>query len=329
MGREDRVLALIIDGEPDAADKSGMDTKNECFPHSLKYKVGLESDDRAERAEPIAADARREGDGKENAKLKLIAGLLGIGYDTLKRREVEARRARAEIWGAVVIAVMALFFAVIAYFLIGQTRDASAAQFVAEAKGDLAQRDYARAEIASAEALNYRDRPDIRELLFLSRLGGISVIARSIEGIPSVLNIFSRDGDVEATVVKSAANDRTTVVISYPDQHQELWRIVLPKTAGMPDSMAFSELAGTTRRIAISLAGQDPFRRSFMPACGSWRKTSRPLGSVSFFQRRIPQWAGTRNGFRAWHLPHQNPGSQPAAKMEEYASGICLGPSQN
>ena len=63
------------------------------------------------RAEPIAADARREGDGKENAKLKLIAGLLGIGYDMLKRREAEATaRAGADL-GATITAVMALFFA--------------------------------------------------------------------------------------------------------------------------------------------------------------------------------------------------------------------------
>ena len=252
LGREDRVLALIVDGEPDAADKAGMDAKNECFPHGLKYKLSPEGDFRDVRAEPIAADARREGDGRENAKLKLIAGLLGIGYDVLKRREAEARRARAQVWAAAITAVMALFFAVIAYFLIGQTWDASAAQFVAEAKGDLAQRDYARAEIASAEALTFRDRPDIRELLFLARLGGISVTGRSTEGTPSVLNIFSRDGDVEATVLKGSANERTTVVVSYPDQHQELWRIVLPTAAGQPDAMAFSELAGTMRRIAIA-----------------------------------------------------------------------------
>ena len=111
-------------------------------------------------AEPIAADARREGDGRENAKLKLIAGLLGVGYDTLKQRELAARRARARIWATAIAAVMVAFFGVIAYFLVGQARDANAAQFVAEARADLAQRDYARAEIAAAEALTYRDRPE-------------------------------------------------------------------------------------------------------------------------------------------------------------------------
>ena len=42
--------------------------------------------------EPLAADARREGDGRERAFLKLVAGLLGIGYDALARREAQRRQ---------------------------------------------------------------------------------------------------------------------------------------------------------------------------------------------------------------------------------------------
>ena len=37
--------------------------------------------------EPIAADAREDKDGKVNAKLKLIAGVLGVDFDALKQRE--------------------------------------------------------------------------------------------------------------------------------------------------------------------------------------------------------------------------------------------------
>ncbi len=179
MGRENRIFALIVDGEPGAADKAGADAGLECFPLALKYKLGPDGDPSAVHAEPIAADARREGDGKENAKLKLVAGLLGVGYDTLKQRELAAKRARQRLWAGAVAAVAVAFFTVIAFFLLGQARDANAAQFVAEARGDLAQRDYARAEIAAAEALTYRDRPDIRELLLLARLGGIRSTGRS------------------------------------------------------------------------------------------------------------------------------------------------------
>ena len=42
----------------------------------------------------LAADLRPEGDGYKNAKLKLIAGLLGVPYNTLRQREVAAARRR-------------------------------------------------------------------------------------------------------------------------------------------------------------------------------------------------------------------------------------------
>ncbi len=84
----------------------------ECFPRALKYRLGSDGALSHDRTEPIAADARPEGDGKENTKLKLIAGLLGIGYDSLKQRELEAHRARfrrlAAIAGAVIFALSSL-----------------------------------------------------------------------------------------------------------------------------------------------------------------------------------------------------------------------------
>jgi tetratricopeptide (TPR) repeat protein len=44
------------------------------------------------RTEPIAADARPGKDGRNNAKLKLIAGLLGVGFDALRQREQHRRQ---------------------------------------------------------------------------------------------------------------------------------------------------------------------------------------------------------------------------------------------
>lgn len=252
LGRQDRILALIVDGEPDCADKPGGDPGFECFPPGLKYRLGPKGELSAVRAEPIAADARRQGDGRENAKLKLIAGILGVGYDTLKQRELAARRARERVWSAAIATVVVAFFGVIAYFLLGQTRDANAAQFVAEARSDLSRRDYARAEIAAAQALTFRDRPEIRELLLLARLGGIRSVARSTAATLSESNIFSRDGLVVATLSRSRAGDPITIAIDDPGEQKELWRIVLPASVELPDSMAFSDLSGETRRIAVA-----------------------------------------------------------------------------
>jgi WD40 repeat protein len=79
QGREQCILALIIDGEPNA----GGDL--ECFPPHLRS------------VEPIAADARKAADGKLNAMLKLVAGMLGVGFDALKQRDALRRTRRLRI----------------------------------------------------------------------------------------------------------------------------------------------------------------------------------------------------------------------------------------
>jgi tetratricopeptide (TPR) repeat protein len=79
LDRNNHILAIIVDGEPNAGDE------RECFPPALR------------KCEPIAADARPDGDGKANAKLKLIAGMLGVSFDALKQRDVHRRTSRMQI----------------------------------------------------------------------------------------------------------------------------------------------------------------------------------------------------------------------------------------
>jgi outer membrane protein assembly factor BamB len=86
LGREDRALCLIVEGEPNASDKPESG-KLECFPPGVRFRVDANGHVTDQRTEPIAADARKEGDGKRNAKLKLAAGLLGVNYNDLKQRE--------------------------------------------------------------------------------------------------------------------------------------------------------------------------------------------------------------------------------------------------
>jgi outer membrane protein assembly factor BamB len=104
LGREDRILAMIIDGEPNAADKPGIDASLECFAPALKWRAGPDEELTPTRTEPIAADTRKQGEGAGNAKLKLIAGVLGVSYDGLKRRE-DTRRLRRLLAATSAIAV--------------------------------------------------------------------------------------------------------------------------------------------------------------------------------------------------------------------------------
>lgn len=93
LGRENRILCLIVDGEPNAGDKPELGMQ-ECFPDAVKFQLGIDSKLSQERVEPIAADARKDKDEKSDAKLKILAGLLGIGFDRLKKRDQRRRRQR-------------------------------------------------------------------------------------------------------------------------------------------------------------------------------------------------------------------------------------------
>jgi hypothetical protein len=133
MGREDKILALIVDGVPNS-DVAVL----ECFPQALKNASG---------GEPLAADVRAAGDGQgwtsvaacrtalihqglrgaelservraygdklDRARLKLIAGVLGVPLGELTQREQHyllekaAKRQRLVTRLAVVFGVLAL-----------------------------------------------------------------------------------------------------------------------------------------------------------------------------------------------------------------------------
>jgi len=93
LGREQRVFALIVAGEPgSSADPATAD--EECFPNALIHRIGEDGRPTLEKCEPIAADARPGKDSRFDAKLKLLAGMLGVGLDELKQREAHRRHVR-------------------------------------------------------------------------------------------------------------------------------------------------------------------------------------------------------------------------------------------
>src|SRR5512134_2174171 len=107
LGREDRVFCLIIAGEPGASGKPET-AADECFPNALLHRMGADGRLSELRSEPIAADARPGKDGRNDAKLKLIAGLLDVPLDELKQREAQRRHRRMMLLVAASIAGMAI-----------------------------------------------------------------------------------------------------------------------------------------------------------------------------------------------------------------------------
>ena len=105
LGRADRIFCLIVGGEPHASDLAGREAE-ECFAPALRLHVDADRAPTTKRAAPIAADARPGKDGKANAKLKLIAGMLGVGFDDLKQREHQQQMRRMVVITALALSAM-------------------------------------------------------------------------------------------------------------------------------------------------------------------------------------------------------------------------------
>jgi hypothetical protein len=109
MGREGRVFCLIVDGEPYAPAESGL---LECFPKAVLVRLNEKGELSDEPAEPIAADTREGKDGKRNALLKLIAGIVGVPYDQLRQRERQRQlHRRIRLAALVAVAIVGLTLA--------------------------------------------------------------------------------------------------------------------------------------------------------------------------------------------------------------------------
>lgn len=167
MGGSDRILAMIVDGEPNTFDVSGRE-KEECFPEALRYEVAEDGSLTTQRTEPIAADVRPQGDGKENGLLKLAAGLLGVGFDDLKQRDHERKlkRLRALVtFSSTLLAV----FAALGIGLYFQWQEAKEQRRVAEEQTIEAQLQEAEAIKQKGEADLQRNKAEKNETLALEK----------------------------------------------------------------------------------------------------------------------------------------------------------------
>ena len=101
LGRRERILTLLVQGEPE-----------QSFPPQLRYM----DDGRGgvTEIEPLAADVRAKSSAEMRRKLKteklrLLAPILGVGFDDLKRRSRERAVRRALIISLAATALFAAF----------------------------------------------------------------------------------------------------------------------------------------------------------------------------------------------------------------------------
>ncbi len=108
LGRSDNILSFIVDGKPNVSIKSPFKDQ-ECFPEALKYEVDADGNLTSQLTEPIAADSRKDMDGKRNAFIKLVAGLIGVGFDELKQRDLARKQKKLlslSIFSLILVTVM-------------------------------------------------------------------------------------------------------------------------------------------------------------------------------------------------------------------------------
>lgn len=103
IGRSENILALILDGEPNATSKGNPE--NECFPPSLRYPT-----------DPIAGDLRKVGDGKERGFLKVLSGIVQLDFDHLYQRHKRRQKKRRLILISIlfsIILIINIYFSVV------------------------------------------------------------------------------------------------------------------------------------------------------------------------------------------------------------------------
>lgn len=155
LGRHDRILALLIEGEP-----------GKSFPKALveirKSVVDAAPDGTTttreviEDVEPLAADVRPERSDQKahtlrsHARLRLMACILGCRFDDLRQREAERRARRARLVGAGLGALVLVLSGLTGYAFI-QRANAITQRTVATAYADLIAEDLVQKAVVAED----------------------------------------------------------------------------------------------------------------------------------------------------------------------------------
>lgn len=162
LGRAHRIIPIIIAGEPGSVD-------TECFPPSVAYELDQDGDLTDIPVEPIAADAREEGDGRHRATAKIVAGLLGLSFDEIARREEKVQRQRIRMisCAAIVMTVLAILSGYLAWLADARRLDAQRNYQAARSAADSLLGDI------GGELIAIDDYPDTKKRLVLARAEAI------------------------------------------------------------------------------------------------------------------------------------------------------------
>ncbi len=227
------VLCLIVAGKPAAPD-SQEGQHNGCFPPTLHAPTEAPEATKAHGAEPVAADLRPGGDGRALSLLKIIAGLLDVGLDELRRREQHRRHRRL-----LAVTVAAVLLAGITSTL---AMEALVSRHAAVTARDAAERQRAQAEdlvsfmlgklqseLAPIGKLSLLDMIAKRTLAYYQRQDPATLDARSLDERATALrligHVYDARGDTDHALLafQQAANTTARLLAQSPNDPTRLY----------------------------------------------------------------------------------------------------------
>ena len=250
-----QVFAVIVDGEPNSPDPA-----RECFPRSLRVRHGPDGE---MPIEPVGVDVRR--DDRARVCARLAAGMLGVDFDDLWRRDQRRaeRRARAR---TLTLSILTATFAALTAIAVNNAHMAHLAlsRFFAERAW---QRLQGGDPLAAARyALAGRQLAPQNEALYLAALGAIA--HETGANLPPILH---DDAIVDALV----SPDGETLVTTSRDGTAKAWRLRTTEPIITLGSASDVITAAAFTRDGRQLILGDARGGLTTWSTASWRKTAR------------------------------------------------------
>lgn len=192
LGPDRPILAAIVRGEP-----------AEAFPPPL-----------LQGREPLAADLRKQGDGRRLGFLKIVAGIAGVPLDALVQRDAQ-RKLRRVIAVTLVTSAAAIVLAVMTVIAIRSGNEATRQKAGAEGLVEFMLTDL-RADLRGVGRLDLMTRVNQRALAYYSAQNLADLPADSLERWARILHAMvedetqREDGDLDLAARIANQAHRTT-----------------------------------------------------------------------------------------------------------------------
>jgi WD40 repeat protein len=344
-GPSARVLAVIVDGQPDHPDPEIM-----CFAPSMLRKAGIDGRLSDEADEPLAPDVRKEPFNRLIARL--VAGLLGLQFDTLWQREQRRiRRRNSLIGGGILIAAVATGVGIKLTLDAERQSELARQQQLRAESGNLATAaqtamDEGRVNDALVAALtalpkdlNAPDRPvtssaiaALKRVMNTNHAAGIiSRFEQPIEELRLLSNgnLAMRPGDGQVRVLNA---DSGELIWQSPPEERLDWLAqqdiaASTRTEESPDSNGIYQLQ---HRVIVRDLLTGKILRQLESENRNWwvgpMATLSPGGALLMVSRTVSASAQEKAQLAIWRVPEVGPSAEP--ETIDQLAGPKLGPDE-